>query len=490
MSFVGSMLGGSSGSGFQAQGTNPQQIQTAYDQTQSGIKQQQDFVNALGQQNGLANQSSVFGQQQGLANQLQGVANGTGPNPAMAQLNQATGANISSQNALMAGQRGASANVGLMARQAAMQGANTQQQAVGQGATMQAQQSLAAMQQLQSQQANMGNLANTQVNQQQAGLTGLNQNALQQQSNLLGIQANQNSANAGIAQGNQGAQQNILGGVMNGIGSVGTMLGGAGSSSSSQAGLLSSTSGTAGSNVSDYTNLPDAFARGGQVRMAEGGQPEAFDPLMKTQSTDPTVKTLDQPNIQGPQSKVGQMFNTAGPTAPAKSGGGGGANPMAALGAIKDIYQVGKGIYDFVAPLVGGAVSGVGTMAGGAADSIGGAVSTGAPEALGDAAVVAAARGGRVPALVSPGEKRIHAKDVPKIAAGKKSPLDSETIPGKPKVGGSKNSYANDTVKKTLNEGDIILPRSVTQSKDPAQAAHKFVSAILAKNGKMPKRTK
>jgi hypothetical protein len=93
------------------------------------------------------------------------------------------------------------------------------------------------------------------------------------------------------------------------------------------------------------------------------------------------------------------------------------------------------------------------------------------------------AKGGKVPALVSPGEIRIHAKDVKKVAEGKKSPMSGEKIPGKAKVAGAKNSYANDTVPKTLNEGDIILPRSVTQSKNPHWAAHQFVSAIMAKQG-------
>jgi hypothetical protein len=90
------------------------------------------------------------------------------------------------------------------------------------------------------------------------------------------------------------------------------------------------------------------------------------------------------------------------------------------------------------------------------------------------------AKGGKVPALVSPGEIRIPKKDVKKVAEGKKSPLEGEKIKGKPKVPGAINSYANDTVPKTLNEGDIILPRSVTQSKHPHWAAHKFVAEIMA----------
>lgn len=495
MGFVGSMLGNSSGSGFQAQGVDPAQLSTAYDQTQAGIKQQQDFVTALNGQNGLANQSSVFGQQQGLANQLQGVANGTGPNPALAQLNQQTGRNVSNQAALMAGQRGASQNVGMMARQAAQQGANLQQQAVGQGATMQAQQQLAAMQQLQSQQANMGNMANSQVNQQQAGLSALNQNSLQQQANLMGLQANINSANAGIAGGNQSAQQNILGQGMGAIGSVGSLFGGGGSSAAAGGGDMLA----GGDDLMSGGSM--MAAQGGMVKMAEGGP--AFDPLMTAQAPQATVDTVTVPT-NGPKSNVGKMFDTQEYKPAAKSGGGGGLPIAAMMKEGKQLWDLGskawKGISHFTEGAgqtlgtAGGALGvDMGTYAGGAADAIaGGAPVAGAAAIdIAPAAVAVAAKGGQVPALVSPGEVRIHAKDVSKVAKGEKSPMSGEKIPGKPNVTGAKNSYANDTVKKTLNEGDIILPRSVTQAKDPAQAAHAFVSAILAKNGKsLPKKAK
>ena len=55
------------------------------------------------------------------------------------------------------------------------------------------------------------------------------------------------------------------------------------------------------------------------------------------------------------------------------------------------------------------------------------------------------------------------------------------TIGGKPKVGGAKNSYANDTVPKNLESGGIVLPRSVTKSKNPEKAAADFVAQIIAK---------
>jgi hypothetical protein len=54
-------------------------------------------------------------------------------------------------------------------------------------------------------------------------------------------------------------------------------------------------------------------------------------------------------------------------------------------------------------------------------------------------------------------------------------------VPGKAKVGGAKDSYSNDTVPAILSPGEIVLPRSVTQSANPAEAAHKFVKAVKAK---------
>lgn len=247
MGFINSLLGGTSGDTGGA-GLNYQaapatintpvttaQANTAYDQTQTGLGQQQAFINALSAQNGIANQNQVFGQQQALAGQLQGIANGTGPNPAQAQLAQATGQNVANQAALMAGQRGAGANVGLLSRQIAQQGAGIQQQAVGQGATLGAQQQLAALGTLQGQQSNLANLATQQVGQQANALTGYNQAAQSSQQNLLNSIAGTNSANVS-SQGNQsaanshiagiGAQQqgSLLGGAINGAGSaVGAM---------------------------------------------------------------------------------------------------------------------------------------------------------------------------------------------------------------------------------------------------------------------------
>lgn len=501
MSFVEDMFSSGNGAGFRATGPSEADLANAGANVQGSYQQQLDFVNALNNQGGLANQTNVFNQQQGLANQLQNIGNGQGPNPALAQLNQQTGRNVANQAALMAGQRGGSANTGLMARQAANQGANLQQQAVGQGATLQAQQQLAALQQLQNQQASMGNMANTQVNQRQAGLTGLNQNALQNQANVYGLQSNVNSTNAGIAGGNQAAQGNMLGNMMGAVGSVGNLFGGGGGGAASGGGgLMAGGAGDAiGSGAADLTMIA---ASGGMVpKYAEGGETVASDPLM-----DPIVSkevaVQGTPKIEGPSSKVGQMFNAQAqmPAAPAKSGGG---NPLGGLSQLAGpAMKAGMNYLTHEAlPYIGEFFGGLGTaagasgtmMAGGAGDAIigiGGAAA--APEtiaAVGTAApaLAVAAHGGKVPALVSPGEQYIPPNKVKEAAKGKALQV-GEKIPGKPKHPG--NDYRNDTVKKDLSPGGVVIPNEIMQSKDAEKKAAAFVRDILAKNKLHSKKSK
>lgn len=183
---------------------NPvQQNQLDFAQAQSGtaLGKQGQFANALAAQNGIGNQANVFNQMQGLSGQLNERAQGGGPNPALAQLQQTTGQNIAGQAALMASQRGAGANPGLIARQAAMQGGNLQQQSVGQAATLAAQQQIAAQQALQNQQSMMGSLAGNQVNQQAAANNALMSGAQANQNALLGA-FGQNQATQASMQGN------------------------------------------------------------------------------------------------------------------------------------------------------------------------------------------------------------------------------------------------------------------------------------------------
>lgn len=234
MGAIGGLLGlggGASGTGFQTPQqagiltpTSVDQANFSYEQNQNALSQQQGLLNAIKAQGGLQNQSNVF-------NQLQGVANGTGPNPAQAMLNQATGQNVANQAALMAGQRGASANVGLLGRQAAQQGGALQQQAAGQGAVMQANQSLNALGQL-------GGIANNQVANQMAAqnaFTNSNQamygnllNALGAQNQAkLGSQSSVNAGNTTLAGTGMQGQQGLIGGLINKAGPSAAMLAGA-----------------------------------------------------------------------------------------------------------------------------------------------------------------------------------------------------------------------------------------------------------------------
>lgn len=213
---AGKLFGGGSGVGSQASGIgDPNAINAAQGQIGSNTQQQQAFINALAAQNGIGNQSNVFNQMQGLSGLLGDQAQGLGPNPALAQLSQTTGQNTANQAALMARQRGIGNNPGLAARNIGQMGAAQQQQAVGQAATMRAQQQIAAQQALQNQQAMMGNMAGNQVGQHAGALQQLNQMGLQNQGQLLGLQG---SLNSGMGGREQQFGQNIFGGAVNGLG--------------------------------------------------------------------------------------------------------------------------------------------------------------------------------------------------------------------------------------------------------------------------------
>lgn len=194
------------------EGTNVDQLMKAYEDAQMALGVQQNVSQTF--QPGAA--SAVNAQNQLLAQEI-AMANGEGPNPAQAALAQATGANVANQAALMASQRGASANAGMMARQAAQQGAATQQQSVGQAATMMASQQIAARQaaaQLAAQQAAQAQGAATAQNQAQQAEQKILQDANTAYNNAgVGMQSNMNTTNAETAIANQKSNQNLLGGI-------------------------------------------------------------------------------------------------------------------------------------------------------------------------------------------------------------------------------------------------------------------------------------
>ncbi len=92
------------------------------------------------------------------------------------------------------------------------------------------------------------------------------------------------------------------------------------------------------------------------------------------------------------------------------------------------------------------------------------------------------AKGGKVPAKVSPGEIYLSPKKAAAVAKGKASPLSGERIKGKARVKG--DSYANDTVNKTLQSGGVVIPRSKALGDDVAEKAAAFVRAHIAAHGR------
>ena len=405
------------------QGTSVADVQNAQQGVGNSLQAQQALLQALQAQGGLGMQNAAANNLQGIAGQYQNIANGTGPNPAQAMLNQATGANVANQAALMAGQRGAGANVGLLARQAAQQGAATQQQAVGQGATMQANQQLNAIQGALGAQQAYANQAN-QIAGQQIGQTGANtqaqlsnqgqlQNALQGVNNAnVGIQSNINTGNVGLSQSNAAAKQGVLGGIMQGAGAI---LG---------------------------------AARGGMVHMADGG--------------DPAEAVAAPANPSGPQSSFGKFLTAA-------SGGNNVASSNQFLNQNQEY----------------GSSSGPQALKAGTASLLGALkpkkkVDTGETVATGDIGPNTDQSAPTADTSVGPnmgmptqvvGAKGGLAKGGGHVAAKKPSQ----------KAEKSGNSYSNDKIPAMLSEGEIVLPRSVTQSSDPTAAAAKFVSQVLAK---------
>lgn len=384
---AGGVASAAAGAGISAltkgaqQSNAPQQVNLT-DPTQAASQSlggQQQLINALGQTGAVGQEGSNIQQQQALANQLGQIASGNGPNPALAQLAQTTGQNVQQQGALAAGQRGAGANVGLIARGAADAGVNAQQQAVGQAATLRAQQQLSGISALQQQQGLQQQTASGIVGQQQSGLQNLSSqqigatNAYNQAQ--LSQQQGVNNVNAGYGQQQAGLVGQLGTGVASGVGSgLSAALGG------SSGGSSGSTPYSYSSSVSPLQQYQSQYAEGGPVYTNSSNQSGAM-----------------KENYKG-KSRIGSLLM---------------------------------------------------------------------------------ASGGKVPAMVSPGEIYLSPEKAKKVAEGKASPSIGERIKGKAKVAG--NSYANDTVKKTLTAGGVVVPRSHSGDSEKAK---KFVEAVASRKGK------
>jgi hypothetical protein len=313
--------------------------------------------------------------------------------------------------------------VGLLARQAAQQGAATQQQAVGQEARQQAQNQINAIGQA-------GNLATTQAG-QQIGQTNANVQAQQaEQSNLLNaqqgfntnqvaMQSNINNANAGLAGNVMQGQQALIGGALNGAGAA--------------------------------------------IGRAEGGEIQRFaDGAGDVQpAASPTPAPAAPPS--GAQSKFGQFLKgavsggktvdsqSAAPTTGPAALQSGMSNLVSALGK-PGKQQVATGQDQETSKQDTQASQPVTNPVGGQATSA---------DAQGITSTFAGAGGGMTHDYRSGG--KVNAK----------SPKEKAVKQG--------NDYANDKIPAVLSEHEIVLPRSVTLSKDPVAESAKFVASVIAK---------
>lgn len=391
---------------------------------------------SLGQQNAnLANENNL---QSMLLNQ----ANGAGVNPAQNMLNQATSQNIKTAAGLAASTKGISP--ALAARDAANTAANLNQTAAGQAATMNANQRLGALGQL-------GGLQG-QIGQQNIAQQGIETGAINAGRSLQSNNLNQaNAINAGVSQQNANASAGAFGGAANAAGSV--------------LGLFAE-----GGEVLDPNGPKSHFGRHIK-KYADGGDVTGlvnavhlFDSKSNNDNKNPFAVTEDQ--AAGYKAFGDKLFGRTAPT-----------DTSNAIQGAQNMVNATPSISE---PMFGGP-SQVAPMS--AAPQVGDSAFGSAPAAP-SLGTFSLAMGGRVPAKVSPGEVYLNPTKVEKLSkmGDKKGVValkEGEKIPGKAKVKG--DSYKNDTVPRELEEGGIVLPRHVTQSKNPSLEAAKFVDAVMAK---------
>lgn len=442
---VGSILG--LNNNFQASGanitpgTNTAQLNDAYTGVQNGLNTQAGLTNTL-----IPQAATGVGSQNALTDQLLAMSQGQGPNPALNQLAQSTGQNVANQAALAASQRGASGNVGLIARQAAQTGAGVQQQAAGQAATQAAQQQIAA-------QGNLANLANNQIN--QAGTAGTALNTAQQNeqsilqnanaaanNNAVGMQSNINNTNSQTAAANQGAAGQLFG---------------------------------------DLTSAASSLTGG---LFAKGGMVEKEHHVKLAEMNAAALMHGKQNFAQGGEAGwAGQYFNNG-----ASSGGGGGVEATQPLAKAEDwgADLAPKPYMSDAQAKAGYALSDSVLGAPGATPVIGG----GALDGLPDVGMLAAhggvaenhfhqyfSEGGEVPAMVSPKEIYLSPEKVQMVVRDGKDPKAiGETFKGKAKVKG--DSFKNDTIPKTLQEGGVVIDRKNVGTREKREL---FVHRALAK---------
>ena len=262
--------------------------------------------------------------------------------------------------------------------------------------------------------------------QQQLGAMGQAANVAGQQGMIAsGMQQNVNNVNSGLAQTTMQGQQGMVGNLFNAVGLGGkTAMGGA------RGGVVGQ----------DFAR---PMADGGDV-----GPMSSFTQFLQGRAQAPMAANVQPTMNLAPISSMG-------------GGLGGSLKGSKASPASTAPQNAGQGP----------------TMANAASSGAG--IPYAQPMGLGYGAAPAMAKGGKVPAMVSPGEVYIPPGNVGKAAKSANPLASGKKIPGTPKVAG--NSYANDVVPAKLEAGGVVIPNSIMQSKDPAAGAKDFIAGIIAK---------
>lgn len=383
------------------------------------------------------NLTDVLSNQGALANQLLQQSQGAGPNIAQLQLQQATNQNIQQGAGLIGSQRGM--NPALAARVIAQQTAAANQNAAGQSGVLRAQQQLAAQQ----------GLANVYGQQAGENLTNLGQ--------LTQAQTAANQSNAGAAAQNAQQGAGLAGGILGGVSSA----------------------------ISSF--------------LAEGGEVESPQKKLQRLLVSPGNKVVPMHLADGGLSLFGNSMIPVVQPAPSTymptSGGNYGSATPSSYGAG---LSVGQGLASLFSksksspadPLAGAtslgstssydptltafgnaAANNPGQAAGNAGFAGDGVINpdeTDQSITQGDTAYKNAAHGGKVPAMVSPGERFIPPKYVEAVRNGKKKASEvAPKFPGKARVSG--DDEENDTIPVKLPTGGVVVKRTKANSDEDAR---------------------
>jgi hypothetical protein len=404
------------------------------------------------------NYKNVNANQAALAQQLLAQSQGQGPNLANLQLQQATNQNNQQAAAAAASQRGM--NPALAQRLVMQQQAMNNQNAAGQAGVLRAQQQLAAQQGLAGVYGQQGTEANANV--------AANESALGNQNNAVTSAVNSaNQANAQIAQNNANQSAGIFSGITNAVG------GGALSSILHEGGeverpekhlekLLIS--------IGDKVK-PVHLSGGGSALMPSSVPQNAIDPGLANGPSDSANNLFGAANLQGgsPMSGASSMQGQDDSEFGGSSIGSSGASGLPGAASSNPLSgMMGGG--------EGGGGLGLLALAASSGAEIPAYGQGGGIMSMLPMLAMLAAKGGKIPVALSPGELKIPAHKVEAVASGKEKASEAgERIPGKAKVKG--DSLKNDTYMTHANAGDIIVKRTKAQNDKDAR---EFLLAIKA----------